>query len=372
MATKTVLLTSGTSWTVPADLDTSGLKETIMGGLATLFGGLAASAAGGLGKKLLGGLMGGGGEGEGGGANPIKDAAVGGAAAGAEALVPGSGEVVENLAGQVESLESPINKAMTLGQKIRDFGAGIGGFLKEVGVGVGQAIKGVLTGLGAGVSSLGMSLATSTPLGPAGIAVAAFFLALAGALRLAAPAFEAMAPVLIKLADVLGNVLITAIKEAGPIIEKIFNGIATVIKSVGEAISGIINSITDSISRLAGLNPAQMLAVAAGITAMAAAVAIFGGASTVGGFMSAVGDFFGGDPVEKFRKFQELDALALNAVAGSITALANSMANFSGEASANVASSLQNLGDSLSNSISAEEYRDWETDRKSTRLNSSH
>ena len=261
--------------------------------------------------------------------------------------MPGSGAVVEGLASQVDALQAPLEKAMTFGEKLKDLGKGLGGFIKEIGTGVGQAIKGVLQGLGQGLVSLATGIVALTP----GIPV---ILAIGAALWMAAPAFEAIAPVLVKVAEVIGNVLVKALEVAGPIIEKIFNGIGYVIEKIGNAISGIINTITDSISKLSGLDPLRMLAVAGGIAAMAGAVAIFGGASGFAGFMSGIGDFFGGDPVEKFRKFQELDANALNLVAGSITALATSMATFSGDASANVADSLENLGSSLSDSFNSD------------------
>jgi hypothetical protein len=324
-----------------AQLDfVSGLKENLMAGGAALLGGIGTSLLDSVGGKVASGIKsmfskGGGGAdapadggdagGGGGLADMAKDAAVSGAAAGADALVPGSGAVVESIAEQVQAVEAPLEEAMTMGQKLKDLGKGIGGFLQSVGQGVGKAIQGILVGLGAGVRSLGMALATPTPIGPAGLAVAAFFVALGAAMWLAAPAFEALAPVMIKIAEVLGSVLVEALKQAGPIITSIFNGIATVIESVGKSIGTVISSIVDGISRLASLNADQMLAVAAGITAISVAVGLFGGASILG----AIGSFFGGSV---FDDLKEISAYAspIMATAIAVDALASAFGRLSG------------------------------------------
>ena len=78
-----------------------------------------------------------------------------------------------------------------------------------------------------------------------GIAIiTAGIIGLGFALKLAAPAFEALAPVLMKIADVIGNVLMTAIKE----IPAIFESIGSVIKSVGGVIIGIIEAIGGAVA----------------------------------------------------------------------------------------------------------------------------
>jgi len=256
--------------------------------------------------------------GEGGIGSVVKEAAVGAVAGKADELIPGAGGVVEGLAGQVEAVEAPLEKAMTLGEKLKDLGAGIGGFLKSVGQGVGQAIKGVMMGLGQGIVSLGQSLAIPTPLGPAGVAVAAFFIALAGALWLAEPAFTALAPVMIKIAEVVGTVLVEALRQAGPIITSIFNGIGTVISSIGNSIATVITSIATSLSLFSVMNAGNLAAVAGSVTLLAAAVALFGGASILG----AIGSFFGGGTFDELKDISNF-ANPLMATAMAVDALAN-------------------------------------------------
>lgn len=196
---------------------------------------------------------------------------------------------------------------------------------------LGKAVGAFFSGMSAGLTTFAMAMAAPTPLFglPVGLIIVGMAMGIAKALSIAAPGIEALTPLLIGLADSIGGTFVAAMREAGPLIEKIFNGIAKVIKTIGDVISQVINTITDSIARLSSLDAGQMLAVAGGIAAMAAAVAIFGGASAVGGFMSAVGSFFGGDPVKKFQKFQELNAGALQAIASSITNLASGLAAFS-------------------------------------------
>jgi hypothetical protein len=310
------------------------LKENLLGGLSAVLGGLATTGLSSLAGKLFKGkggggeapAAGGGGAEAGGGiADSVKGMAVSGAAAGADALIPGAGGVVESLASQVEAVEEPLEKAMSLGEKLKDFGKGVGSFLKSVGQGVGQAIKGVMMGLGQGIVALGEGLATPTPIGPAGLAVALFFVALAGALWLAEPAFKALAPVMIKIAEVIGNVLVEALKQAGPIITSIFNGIGTVIKSIGTSIATVITAISTSIEKFAGMDAANLLSVAGSVSALAAAVALFGGASILG----AIGSFFGGGVFDDLKDISSY-ANPIQATADAVYSLANAFGQLSG------------------------------------------
>ncbi|CAB4143118.1 hypothetical protein UFOVP449_120 [uncultured Caudovirales phage] len=144
------------------------------------------------------------------------------------------------------------------------------------------------------------------------------------ALKILQPVIEALVPVMLKIAEVVGTVLVQALEKADPIIESIFNGISNVIKSIGSSISQVIVTITDSIARLTSLNAAQMLSVAGGITAMAAAVGAFGAGSIV----NAIGKFFGGSV---FDDLKDISAYAspINATATAVDALANAFGKLS-------------------------------------------
>ena len=163
---------------------------------------------------------------------------------------------------------SPFGKAMKgalsgLGKGIGALGKGIGVFLKMVGSGAGKLIvslaKGFAAlgkalgpigkGLGKAITFLlkGLAKGVKAFINPAVIGGLAVFtlgmIGLGAALRLAAPAFEALAPIIIKMADVIGNVLMTAIKE----IPEIFRSIGYVIESVGITITAIIDAIGGAI-----------------------------------------------------------------------------------------------------------------------------
>ena len=209
---------------------------------------------------------------------------------------------------------SPFGKAMKgalsgLGKGIGALGKGIGVFLKMVGSGAGKLIvslaKGFAAlgkalgpigkGLGKAITFLlkGLAKGVKAFINPAVIGGLAVFtlgmIGLGAALRLAAPAFEALAPIIIKMADVIGNVLMTAIKEIpeifrsigyviesvgititaiidaiggaiesvgkgflmiGESVKRVLNGIASVVKAIGDSISGVIGSIGSSIAEV--------------------------------------------------------------------------------------------------------------------------
>ena len=201
--------------------------------------------------------------------------------------------------------------------------AALGKALGPIGKGIGRAIAGILQGFAKGV------MAFANPLVIGGLAVFTLgMIGLGAALRLAAPAFEAIAPVLIKVADVIGNVLMTAIKEVPAIfksiggvitavgtqirgiidsignsimkigagIESVLNGIGGVIQSIGDTISGVITSVAEGIAtvvnsfkgpsldektaaveRLSEIDPIRMQLTAAGIEAIGEALDSIGG-----------------------------------------------------------------------------------------------
>ena len=246
------------------------IKEGLMSGLAAVSGGVMTS--------FLASKMGGGGGG------------------GLMSMLGKGGGAAASAAGPAASALSGVSSAAS--------GAAAGG----------GGIGGMLSGMASGLAAI-------TPFIPT-------LLALAAAILLVTPALYALAPIAIKIAEVIGTVLVKALEMAGPIITSIFKGIALVIDTIGKSIALVITTIADSIAKLSSLNPGQMLLVAGGIAALAGAVAIFGGASAVGGFLSGIGSFFGGDPVEKFQKFQALDANQLMAVADSMKYLGQSIGGF--------------------------------------------
>jgi hypothetical protein len=300
----------------------SGLKENLMTAGATLLGGVGTSLMNSLGGKAIGKIkekFGGGGgasaptAGGGGNSSPIVAAA----SAGAEAIVPGGGGVVESIASQIDAVEAPLERAMTMGEKLKDFGKGIGSFLKSIGTGVGSAIKAVLQGLGQGLISVSTGLVALTPAIPV-------MLAFGAAVLLTTPALMALAPVLIKIAEVIGTVLVEALQQAGPIITSIFNGIGTVIGSIGNAIATVITSIATSISMFAGMDAGALSSVAFSVGELALAVGAFGAGSVIG----AIGSFFGGGVFDDLKDISSY-ANPIQMTANAVQSLANAFASLS-------------------------------------------
>lgn len=148
-----------------------GIKEGLLGGTVKLFGAAAGALLGplgsGIGKIFKGGPVGKflgkitgkgkeqGGGGGGGVADSVKGAAVSAVSGKADELIPGAGGVVEGLSEKIDAVEAPLQKAMTFGEKLKDFGQGLGSFLASVGKGIGDAIGGILKGVASGLGALG-------------------------------------------------------------------------------------------------------------------------------------------------------------------------------------------------------------------------
>ncbi len=264
--------------------------------------------------------------------------------------VPG---ISDDVTKSVDKASGVADKAKSLGDKIKDFGKGLGSAIKDIGKGLGQAIKGVLEGLAKGLEALGKGLATMTPIGPVVLVVSLFFIGLGAALLLATPALRAIAPVLMKFAEVIGGVLVEAIKvagpilmelvktigtvlvealrQAGPIITAIFQGIATVVTAVGGAISGVITTIVAGITSLAQIDGGKLFITAAGIVAIGGAMAALGAGKAAEGFGSFVGSLFGGgeDPMEKLISFTErMKPEKLAETANGLKALTSTFSSF--------------------------------------------
>jgi len=169
---------------------------------------------------------------------------------------------------------------------------GGGGFLGALAGGVGMlgaAFAKLGKGLGSGLQGLlrGVALGFAYFFNPATlVGMGAFTLAAMGigkALEMAAPAIEAFAPVLIKIADVIQNVFVEGIKTIPSIIEKIGDVIMGVIKTISEGIVDIIDQVTTSIERLSKIDGTALAQVGAGLLAVSAGMAAFAAGNAVAG-----------------------------------------------------------------------------------------
>jgi hypothetical protein len=273
----------------------------------------------------------------------------------------------------------------------------LGSAIKSIGKGIGGAFEAILKGLGKGLEGLGQSLGTMTPIGPVVLAVSIFFLALGAALYMAAPAIRAIAPVLMKFAEIIGNVLvkaleiagpiiqkvietvgkvliafmpvlikvadvlqnvfITAIKEIAPIIKAVFDGISGVINSVGDNIVKVINAIAggivtviDKLMSLTKLDPVTIGKVADGLLKLGDAIFSFGAGSGIGAGLDALGSLVGGDsPIDQLMKIiSSVDPKTIGIVVAGIVGIGTAMKGMADNLGKIDGSKLEQFGDGLS------------------------
>jgi phage-related protein len=310
----------------------------------------------------------------------------------------GAGALLDKQKDTLGKADKMGDKASSMGKKIADFGKGLGSALKSVGKGIGSAFEGILTGLGKGLEALGRSLSTPVvPMGTVAIAVGLFFLALGASLYMAAPAIKAIAPVLMRFAEIIGKVLVKALEVAGPIIQKIietvgkvliafmpvlmkvaevlggvfiaaiqqiapiiksvFEGIATVINSIGDQIVKVIDSIgnnivkvVDKLLSVANLDPGKLVAIAAGIGVLGGALLAFGGGSGIGSIAEGLGSLVGGDsPIDQLLKIMDkVDPKTIGAVVAGIAGIGTAMKVMADNLGNIDGSKLEEFGNSLS------------------------
>lgn len=238
------------------------------------------------------------------------------------------------------------------------------GGMKAFGGGFKMMMKGIVAGLKV------LGKAAMNPMVWAGLGlITVAVIALATALRIAAPAIEAMGKVILNVMQGVGAVIesvgkgIAAIVTAiGSVVLKVFEGIGAVIVSVGKAIQavfkgigsiimGIGNSIasiftaigkaammagkgvafifegmaslgdsfTGFIKEIGSLSGTQLLGAAAGLTAVGAALVVMTAGSVISQIAKGFANLFSDDPIAQF--------IALGKVAPNITEMADVMDN---------------------------------------------
>ena len=110
----------------------------------------------------------------------------------------------------------------------------------------------------------------------------------------------------------------------GNMIRNVMGGIGEIITAVGDAIAKIISTTADSIKKMEKIDGGKLLNVAVGVAALGAALAAYGVGGLFAGIGSAIGEFFGGDPVEKFKRFGALGP-GLQTTAKGILAVASAI-----------------------------------------------
>jgi hypothetical protein len=210
---------------------------------------------------------------------------------------------------------------------------GIGAGLGALGKGIGKGMQSLLSGVGRGLISLSVGLAAlANPLTLVGLGAATVaIMGIGKALQMAAPAIEAFAPVLMKIADVIGNVFIKAIETIPKVISAIGDVIMGVISTISNSIIGIVDAVTSSIERLASIDGSALLSVAGGLLALSGAMVAFGGAQALAGLGTLVSKFLtlGADsPVEQLIKIGQNGEGVIKAAEG-MEKISHAMVGFS-------------------------------------------
>jgi hypothetical protein len=242
----------------------------------------------------------------------------------------GIGAVLKGLGLGIGGLGKGIGTALKgLGLGIGGLGKGIGTFIRAIGAGAGKGIMLFLRGLATGLAMLANPASL--------IGLGAFTLAMIGlgkALELAAPAIEAFAPVLMKVAEVVGTIFVAAIEKIPEIIKAVGEVVMGVIKTISDSIVAMIDAVIGSIERLAAIDGSNLLAVGAGLVAVAGGLAAFGAASAISGVANLVGGLLGavtpgGGPVEQIVKLSK-DGPNIEKAGIGVEKLATGLAAFSG------------------------------------------
>jgi len=217
-----------------------------------------------------------------------------------------------------------------LGLGLKSLGAGLQGLMTGAGKGIAGFLQGIATGLvsiGKALSSLagsagqaiikflrGLAVGVSFLANPVTlVGLAAFTLAMMGvgkALEMAAPFMEALAPVLIKVADVIQNVFVAAIEKIPEVIKGVGDVIMGVISAISDSIIAIIDAVVTSIERLAAIDGGALTTVAGGLFAISGAMAAFGAGSAIAGVGNLVSGLLGavtpgGSAVDQIMKLGE-------------------------------------------------------------------
>ena len=204
----------------------------------------------------------------------------------------------------------------------------LGEGMKSIGGAIGKSIESILKGLARGLAAIAKP---QVLLGLGALTLA--FMGIGKALQWAAPFFEAMAPVLMKVADVIGNVFIEAIKAIPNVIRSIGDVIVNVFGAISDLITNTVESVVSAIERLSEIDGMGLLEVAAGITAIGVSLAAFGGGSALAGLGQFVGNFLSGgagqSPIDKLIQLGQVGT-NLTAAADGIDKIGSAIKQFAG------------------------------------------
>lgn len=212
----------------------------------------------------------------------------------------------------------------SLGGGLKILGEG----MKSIGGNIGKGIEGILKGLARGLAAFA-NPKTMLGLGAVSLAI----MGIGKALQWAAPFMEALAPVLMKIVDVIGNVFMAAIQAIPGVLKAIGDVIVNVFGAISDLITNTINSVVGAVERLSQVDGDGLLGVAAGIAAIGVSLAAFGAGTAMAGLGQFVGNFLSGGngntPIDKLIQLGQVGNNLVTAADG-IDKIGDAIKKFSG------------------------------------------
>jgi len=187
----------------------------------------------------------------------------------------------------VDGISGVLKSALNL---IKTFVDGVGSIIQKIAKIITNTFITLMKGLGKGIAALFKALGKIDPysLGIGALALGAVTIALIGmatALRIATPALQVFANLIIsvlgKIVDFGVNVLVPVIQTIGNTILGLINGLVSFVSTVGNLVITGIQTITASIVELANIPFQNLLGLAAGFVTLGISLAAFGITSAI-------------------------------------------------------------------------------------------
>jgi hypothetical protein len=222
---------------------------------------------------------------------------------------------------------------MALSSLIGGAGSGLGGAIGGLAKGIGTGLTSILTGIATGLKAFANG-ATITGLAVFSVGVGVVTLAMMGlgkALEYAAPGIEALSPILVKIADVIGNVVVKAFDTLKDIANIFLDG---------------FKAIPDIFERLANIGGTSLIGTAAGIAAIGGSLAVFALGGSLASLVSGTGLI---NLAEGLKTLGQVDGTMLEKLAPPLEAISKPLALLGGSSVLALigGNSLSNLATSL-------------------------
>ena len=201
-----------------------------------------------------------------------------------------------------------------MGSLIGGAGSGLGGAIGGLAKGIGTGLTSILTGLATGLAAFA-NPATIGGLAVFSVGVGVVTLAMMGlgkALEYAAPGIEALSPILTKVADVIGTVVVKAFDTLKDIANIFLDG---------------FKAIPDVFERLANIGATNLISTSAGIVAVGAALAVFAAGGALASLVSGTGLI---NLAEGLKALGQVDGTMLEKLAPPLAALSTPLAVLGG------------------------------------------